>query len=387
MQETLNKNIPPAIWLDSWHVDPSGNRVYDFIDGLRGVAILMVMVCHFCSFEEQNNYASKFLHGFLGSLAMGVNLFFTLSGFLISWPFWKRKINNTNPLVPPGYGWRRFWKIYPPLALSVLIFIPFFILWQGDSRLFLIAALQWLTGVGFFIPVNDKFNPPMWSLVVEVHFYVILPLLFLITKRLSPRICLVFIALFLFFVPAMVKSVTGLAPTFSPKISDPYFTGLSFFCFGVSLAGIDNMKLWNKSWGKIADAGWVILFCGMLGMAWVRASPKANVGIAHLFNWVSNFGAACLLCYATELKNPRVVWLCAPWLRWFGLISFELYLFHLPMLSFSLALFVPGGGSLLMRIVALGLALIATLLLAAGIYRKFSLPILKYGRSSKLARK
>ena len=33
-------------WLNAWHVNPSLNRDYDFIDGLRGIAILMVLCCH-----------------------------------------------------------------------------------------------------------------------------------------------------------------------------------------------------------------------------------------------------------------------------------------------------------------------------------------------------
>jgi peptidoglycan/LPS O-acetylase OafA/YrhL len=373
--------VPSQHWLDSWHVNPCANRTYDFIDGLRGVAILMVVACHYCAFDENDTIANKFLHGCLSSLAMGVTLFFTISGFLISWPFWRRKVNRIDPLMPPGYGWRRFWKIYPPLALSVLVLVPLFIIWQGNARLFAVAAAQWLSGVGFFVPVTDKFNPPMWSLVVEIHFYMVLPVLFLLTKSLSPKVCLALISLFLFFVPALAKFMTGLAPSFSPRIEDPYLTGLSFFCFGVAVAGIDNMKVWNRHWVRVADVGWIILLCGMLGMACVRLSPHTHAGVGHLFNWLSNIGMACLLCYATDLKNPRAQWLCAPWLRWFGLISFECYLFHLPMLLFALALFGSASEDLLKHIGIVALSLAGTLIVAALVYRKFSLPILKYGRS------
>ena len=114
--DDITSEVPRRHWLDAWHLDPCANRTYDFIDGLRGVAILMVVACHYCAFEENDTTANKFLHGCLSSLAMGVTLFFTLSGFLISWPFWRRKVNGIHPLMPPGYGWRRFWKIYPPLA-------------------------------------------------------------------------------------------------------------------------------------------------------------------------------------------------------------------------------------------------------------------------------
>ena len=112
-------------------------------------------------------------------------------------------------------------------------------------------------------------------------------------------------------------------------------------------------------------------------MAFVRLNPRSHAVVGHLFNLLANIGMACLLCYATDLKNPRAGWLCAPWLRWFGLISFECYLFHLPMLLFALALFDQAGGGMLKHIGIVGLSLLVTLALAALVYLKFSLPILK----------
>ena len=232
-------------------MDPSANREYDFIDGLRGLAILMVLACHSFYAKTPDAVASRFLLNFAGTLGSGVGLFFTLSGFLISWPFWKRKVNRAGSLIPPGYGWRRFWKIYPPLALSVLLLTPCYILWLGQAPLFLRTAGEWLTGLAFLMPVSGQLNPVMWSLVVEIHFYLILPLLFLLTKPLSAKTCLWLISLFIFAVPVSIQALTGLAPMFAPEIYDPFCTGLSYFCFGVCVAGIDNLKLWNPSWGRL----------------------------------------------------------------------------------------------------------------------------------------
>jgi peptidoglycan/LPS O-acetylase OafA/YrhL len=309
-------------------------------------------------------------------------LFFTLSGFLISWPFWKRKASHAGSLIPPGYGWRRFWKIYPPLALSVLLLTPCFILWLGDAPLFLRTAIQWLTGLAFVVPVSGKFNPVMWSLVVEIHFYLVLPLLFLLTKPLPARTTLCVISLFLLVVPVSIQTLTGLAPTFAPEISDPFCTGLSCFCLGVGVAGIDALKLWSKRWGKIGDAGWVVLLFGLAGMAWRQLNPPAQADIlTYLFHWSFTLGTACLLCYAAAPENPRARWLCAPWLRWCGVISYEWYLFHQPMIGWARELLGPAGGNIFKYSLISGLPLVAGVTFSALVYRKFSLPILKYGRA------
>lgn len=369
-------------------MDPSANRSYDFIDGLRGVAILMVVTGHFIYFKEQNKFVFQFLRTFSGALGCGVFLFFTLSGFLISWPFWKRKKTHAGSQIPPGYGWRRFWKIYPPLALSILLLAPCFILWRGNSPLYIRTACEWLTGLAFVMPVSGKFNPVMWSLVVEIHFYIILPILFVFTKPLSARACLWVITLFLFGVPVLIQSLTGLTPTFFPEISDPFFTGLSNFCLGVGLAGLDNLSLWNKSWSRMASVGWLLMIGALAGMAWVQMNPLSHPAFqGHLCYWTFMLGTGCLLCYASDPQHPRVDWLCVPWLRWCGIISYEWYLFHQPMVYMSRDFFGPAGGHFLKYAVVIFVPLLASLTFSALVYRFFSLPILKFGRAKKSAQK
>lgn len=363
-------------------MDPAANRTYDFIDGLRGLAILMVVAGHAIYAKEQHHFVGRFLLGFIGTGGKGVGLFFTLSGFLISWPFWKRKVSGAASLIPSGYGWRRFWKIYPPLALSVLLLTPCYILLVGDAAVFLRAAFQWLTGLAFLLPVSGKLNPVMWSLVVEIHFYLILPLLFLATKRIPPKACVWGLSLFLLVGPLTIQAVTGVMPMFAPEIKDPFLTGLSCFSFGVFFAGIDNLKAWNRRWTRIADAGWGVMLVSLLGMVWVSFSPGTHgVVVPRLVDWTFMFGAGCLLCYAAAPENPRAQLLCTPWLRWCGIISYEWYLFHQPLLIWTRHWFGPAQGNVFKYALILGLPLGIGVGFSALVYRKFSLPILQFGRS------
>jgi len=384
--EVLIRKPAPAQLLDSWHVDPSANRNYDFIDGLRGLAILMVLICHSVYARDHQDVVGRSILAFTGTLGRGVDLFFTLSGFLISWPFWKRKANRDAALMPKGYGWRRFWKIYPPLALSILLLTPCYILIYSASEPFLPAAAQWLAGLAFVMPVSGALNPVMWSLVVEVHFYVVLPLLFLLTKPLPARTCLWVISLFLLVVPTLVSALTGIHAEFAPQIKDPYCLGLGSFCFGVAVAGVDALKLWDKRWIKIGDAGWFIMLAGLVGLAWAQSGSAGQATLLQgVFNKFYALGTGCLLCYAASPDNSRMRWLCTPWLRWFGIISFEWYLFHQPMITWGRHFFGPANGNPLKYALIMVVPFIASLIVAACVYRLFSLPILKYGRARKSA--
>lgn len=373
-------------WLDSWHVSPSVNQNYDFIDGLRGIAILMVIACHAIYAQEKPFFWHQFVLGFVGELGKGVLLFFVLSGFLISLPFWHRKAKALDP-VPSGYAWRRFWKIYPPLALSVLLLTPFYIFWKGGSGLYLDAAVRWLSGVAFLYPVNGEFNPVMWSLVVEIHFYAVLPLLFWLCRRLSARTCLWLVPLVLFVVPMIIRLVTGAAPTYAPVVSDPWCTGLVFFCLGVWAGGLEGLKIWNKKWHRIGHWAWALLIVGLIGLTYfkLRGGPAgAAYGVSEM---IFVLGCGGLLCYAASSTEYQVGWLCSPCLRWCGIVSYEWYLFHQPLLLWSRHFFGPAQGGYLKYACIIGVPILGSLLFAALIYRWFSLPILRFGRQRRSARK
>ncbi|MGC9944259.1 MAG: acyltransferase [Verrucomicrobiota bacterium] len=374
---------PTKHWLDAWHVNPSANRDYDFIDGLRGVAILMVVACHHFYVNPKSGPATLFVGAIIESGGQGVQLFFALSGFLISWPFWKRKFAHSAVAVPPGYGRRRFWKIYPPLALSLVLLTPFYILLKDDWS-YLPLAAKWLAGIPFIFPVIGKLNPVMWTLVIEVQFYAVLPFIFLALKWASPKLCLWLVTLAFLLVPLSVQILAGWHPTFHPDINSYFPSGLDSFCLGVLLAGLDNMGVVKKSWAKLGIIGACLWPLASLGMAWiVTHTINESLFINQILVWVEKIASACLLCYIANPQHSVARMLCSPVLRWFGIISYEWYLIHQPITLWVRDIFGPANGSFVKYAIIVGGSFIFSLAVAGVVYRHYSLPILKFGRTTK----
>lgn len=376
-------NSTPKNWLDAWHVNPSVNKDFDLIDGLRGIAILMVLACHLIYVNPHSSPLAQFIAGVFGAGGYGVMVFFTLSGFLIAWPFWKRKVKGADKVLPQGYGWRRFWKIYPPLALSLVLLTPAYIFFSHDWS-YLPLALRWLSGLPFITPVSDQFNPVMWSLVVEVHFYIFLPLFFLGSKRLTAKTCFWMLIPVFLIVPAVCRWMifNGLGYEIFPQIVDHFPSVLDCFFLGILLAGMESIWGIARPWAKLGDVGLVLLAAALFAKSWMEFYSTMNHGTqVELVDWAVRLASALMLCYIADPQHPRSRLLCQPWLRWCGIISYEWYLFHQPIAFWIRSSFGPANGNRIAYILIVGGAFAVSLLVAALVYKYFSLPILKRGRA------
>ena len=151
------------------------------LDVLRGVAILLVVCSHY-------HYLPFSQAGWVG-----VDLFFVLSGFLISGLLFSDLIRHGS------IGLLRFWvrrglKIYPAffvfLALTALCFPSFRPSWKMQAL--------FLTNY-FPLPPNVGGWGHLWSLDVEEHFYAVLPLLIICLSKVRAMKSIPFIAATLFF--------------------------------------------------------------------------------------------------------------------------------------------------------------------------------------------
>ncbi len=174
-----------------------GARRLDPLTSLRFFAALLVVVHHFAPGAAQWSQlsAQPTFVGRLCTLALngfvGVDLFFVLSGFILAYTY-RTPSSQSQPGGIRGTVrsfWRaRFARIYPLYALAyAAAALPF--LWSHDPHAPpLLTAVTALTLTQAWIPQTaSMWNPPGWSLSVEVLFYVLFPLLLPALSRLPRR--------------------------------------------------------------------------------------------------------------------------------------------------------------------------------------------------------
>jgi peptidoglycan/LPS O-acetylase OafA/YrhL len=156
------------------------------LDGIRGIAALMVMFFHFFQMPKiYNSFVAMRKIAMFGQT--GVSLFFVLSGFLIT-----RILLNTKDSPNFFYNFyvRRALRIFPLYYLFLVIYyfvLP--LLFKGTVPAFSMQVYHWVYLQNFAMTFNWKFDGPahFWSLAVEEHFYFFWPFLvfFLNNKKIA----------------------------------------------------------------------------------------------------------------------------------------------------------------------------------------------------------
>lgn len=151
------------------------------IDFLRGLAILLVLLYH------TNLLSQLFFWGWVG-----VDLFFVLSGFLVSGILFK-EFTKTKKIDAKGFLIRRGFKIYPLFYLYIITMIALFILKSYVSNnLQTIEHSNVLAEVFYFQNYRKGIAFQTWSLAIEEHFYLFLILIATLAARFK-KISLVYV--------------------------------------------------------------------------------------------------------------------------------------------------------------------------------------------------
>ena len=157
------------------------------LDGIRGLAIILVLIIHL-TLQSHPHTQSLLLNAVIGFCNLGwagVDLFFVLSGFLITGILYD---GVDRPSFFRNFYARRFLRIFPLYYASLLVLLllsgPLGIGWHG-SQFILLGYLQNVAPLRAAIPATVfQYTGHFWSLAVEEQFYLVWPcLVFLIRDR------------------------------------------------------------------------------------------------------------------------------------------------------------------------------------------------------------
>jgi peptidoglycan/LPS O-acetylase OafA/YrhL len=189
-------------------------RLYG-LDHLRAVAIVLVLMYHYRAFKHPDWIDSIGRFGWTG-----VDLFFVLSGFLISGQLFK-EIENKGGISLKAFYIKRFFRIIPPYFFTVCLYftIPFFREREALSPLW--KFLTFTQNYGLDVISRGTFSHA-WSLCIEEQFYLILPLLLVtvLPTRLFKYLGLVIIAVIGFSLMARLMAWNELITETDPASSD-----------------------------------------------------------------------------------------------------------------------------------------------------------------------
>lgn len=328
------------------------------IDGLRGISVISVVAFHF--------FPYKITGGFIG-----VDVFFVISGFLISSILFSNLDRGDFSIVK--FYDKRIRRIFPSLITVVLASLVFgwFVLLSDEyqqlgkhvlggatfiSNLILSSENGYFGNAGELKPLLH-----LWSLAIEEQFYIFWPLLLVFVHKRKwnflPMMVVVAIGSFVaniymvdsnptaaFYWPIyrfwelIIGGILAGMTLHRPQFLSRYSNAQSLIGFGLLVIGFVAIDKYSQF------PGWWALLPTLSAFLLLSAGPNAWINRAILSNKV---------------------------LVWFGLISYPLYLWHWPLISFARILEGSIDGKLTLKI----LLLLASVLLAWLTYKFIETPL------------
>lgn len=355
------------------------------LNSLRGLAALIV-VFHHCLvtspmfWSVYQRPAQSELMRVLGNSPIHllwdgpefVLVFFTLSGFVLSLPFW-----GGRPLTYRQFVIRRVLRIYPPYLAAATIGMILMTLLAGKpltglsdwTTQFWNCPLDWKTVADHVFLMasngNNYINTPVWSLVVEMHVSLIFPLLILALYRSESLTLAAAFALALFG-----DWAARIDPGGHPFLTS-FATSASFLW--LFIVGAMMARHRTQLMAAMARVPFV-LQAALLAAALVSLNAIWQFGAGEQWRFLEQAGAVVLVASAAFMGWVQRLLDVAP-LRWLGKISYSLYLIHFVVLFTVLYAF--RAEVTLARVVVV--VPILSIAAAAVLYRFVEVPSIAWG--------
>ena len=334
-------------------------RAYS-LDGLRAIAVLIVMVSH--------AGLGRYIPG-----GFGVTIFFFLSGYLIT-SLLVVEYQRSGRIDFLGFFFRRAIRILPPMWIAILATVAIGQVFPFEGPIVLANIgydLLFLTNYAQFDGNGSKIPIPLWSLDIEEHYYLAFPFIFaLLFKRDDPRAIAWFSLVGCIIVLAIRIAISG-SPESSTIIYYSTHTRIDSILFGCLLAtfnspqGVGRQVIGESVFPFIIGLGLILasfVFRDPVFQETVRYSVQ-GVGLFLVFNYVLRTKGWVATLLSHKCFRPTADF------------SYFLYLIHYPLYLLAI------GHSGLTTPLAYTLGFIGAFAAAWAIHHGVEKPLAVWGRS------
>ena len=333
------------------------------LDGIRGLAILTVTAYRFSIGPDDNRLPGKLLFNALHHGDLGVDLFFVLSGFLITGILFDAK--GEDHYFRNFYARRalRIFPLYYGFLFVTLVALPF--LFGSRFDLFPEAkanqAWLWLYGANILMSIRDEWClgsfTHFWSLSVEEHFYLIWPLVIFFSSRRIAMLASLF---------AIAFSVVGRIVWIrlgGGEVAVETFT--LFYLDGLAIGSLIALAVRGPG-GVQPLIRWAFIAAILSGATMLGIALLPNERLLDLPTLVIAifFGSLLVLAVASRKSTLWGIFWRSKVLSFFGKYSYAMYVFQLPLIRILDPIFSAEGLCLRLGSIFYGRILYIALMMA-----------------------